>query len=246
MANARIVDADCHILEPPDIWQNHLGSKWQEKAPQLVKDSAGRRRLAHGGGRRTRSDRARGDSGDAVRQVPLARRDLRRGACRLLQRRRAAEGHGHRRRRGRDPVPAAAHDEPLPRRRRRRLRARGRRGVQQLPLRRVLRARPEATGRHGADPVDRDRRLGRRAAQGEGARREGRGDLELAGGQREPVARRRPVLGGRGRRRPAGHDPHQHHQPEPAHGRPQGRSRARQRSATTSRARRRAPRRSAA
>ena len=41
MANSRIVDADCHILEPPDIWKNHLGSKWQEKAPKLVKDSEG-------------------------------------------------------------------------------------------------------------------------------------------------------------------------------------------------------------
>ena len=41
MANSRIVDADCHILEPPDIWRNHLGSKWQDKAPTLVKDSEG-------------------------------------------------------------------------------------------------------------------------------------------------------------------------------------------------------------
>ena len=41
MANSRIVDADCHILEPPDIWKNHLGSKWQEKAPKLVKDPEG-------------------------------------------------------------------------------------------------------------------------------------------------------------------------------------------------------------
>ncbi len=41
MANARIVDADCHILEPPDIWKNHLGSKWQDKAPKLVKDYEG-------------------------------------------------------------------------------------------------------------------------------------------------------------------------------------------------------------
>ena len=41
MANSRIVDADCHILEPPDIWENHLGSKWQDKAPKLVKDYEG-------------------------------------------------------------------------------------------------------------------------------------------------------------------------------------------------------------
>jgi predicted TIM-barrel fold metal-dependent hydrolase len=41
MSNSRIIDADCHILEPPDIWKNHLGSKWQEKAPKLVKDYQG-------------------------------------------------------------------------------------------------------------------------------------------------------------------------------------------------------------
>jgi predicted TIM-barrel fold metal-dependent hydrolase len=37
----RIVDADCHILEPPDIWQNWLPSRFQEKAPRLVKDPEG-------------------------------------------------------------------------------------------------------------------------------------------------------------------------------------------------------------
>ncbi|MGZ4691826.1 MAG: amidohydrolase family protein [Acidimicrobiia bacterium] len=37
----RIVDADCHILEPPDIWKNWLPEKYAEKAPKLVKDSQG-------------------------------------------------------------------------------------------------------------------------------------------------------------------------------------------------------------
>jgi predicted TIM-barrel fold metal-dependent hydrolase len=37
----QIVDADCHILEPPDIWTNWLPEKYQEKAPKLVKDHAG-------------------------------------------------------------------------------------------------------------------------------------------------------------------------------------------------------------
>jgi len=36
-----IVDADCHVLEPPDIWKNWLPEKDQDKAPQLVKDYAG-------------------------------------------------------------------------------------------------------------------------------------------------------------------------------------------------------------
>jgi len=41
MAKYEVVDADCHILEPPDIWTNWLSSKYQDKAPRLVKDSEG-------------------------------------------------------------------------------------------------------------------------------------------------------------------------------------------------------------
>jgi len=37
----QIVDSDCHILEPPDIWTNWLPEKYQDKAPKLVKDHAG-------------------------------------------------------------------------------------------------------------------------------------------------------------------------------------------------------------
>ncbi len=41
MTNQRIIDADCHILEPPDIWRNHLASRFADKAPKLVKDHEG-------------------------------------------------------------------------------------------------------------------------------------------------------------------------------------------------------------
>ena len=41
MTKYRIVDADCHILEPPDIWKNWLPEQYQDKAPQLVQDPAG-------------------------------------------------------------------------------------------------------------------------------------------------------------------------------------------------------------
>ena len=41
MSQVRVVDADCHILEPPDIWQNWLPSKFGDKAPRLVKDPEG-------------------------------------------------------------------------------------------------------------------------------------------------------------------------------------------------------------
>ena len=41
MARYEIVDADCHVLEPPDIWKNWLPQKFQDKAPKLVKDADG-------------------------------------------------------------------------------------------------------------------------------------------------------------------------------------------------------------
>jgi predicted TIM-barrel fold metal-dependent hydrolase len=41
MSRYRIISADTHILEPPDIWKNHLPAKYQEHAPKLVKDHEG-------------------------------------------------------------------------------------------------------------------------------------------------------------------------------------------------------------
>src|SRR5438876_342537 len=39
MGRLEIVDADCHILEPTDIWETWLPKKYQDKAPKLVKDA---------------------------------------------------------------------------------------------------------------------------------------------------------------------------------------------------------------
>jgi predicted TIM-barrel fold metal-dependent hydrolase len=36
-----VIDADCHILEPPHIWETWLPKEFQEKAPKLVKDADG-------------------------------------------------------------------------------------------------------------------------------------------------------------------------------------------------------------
>ena len=44
MPKYSIISADAHILEPPDIWKNWLPERYQDRAPQLVKDSEGRRR----------------------------------------------------------------------------------------------------------------------------------------------------------------------------------------------------------
>ena len=37
----RIVDADTHVLEPPDLWKTWLPARHLEKAPRLVKDADG-------------------------------------------------------------------------------------------------------------------------------------------------------------------------------------------------------------
>ena len=233
MTISRIVDADCHILEPPDIWSNWLPERYQDKAPKLVKDPQG------GDAWRT----AVGGDADPIGLVATpgmpfdqfrwfgvtyeeARPGCYNGEARIAD-------MDHRRRAGRDPLPAAAHDEPLPRRRRRRLRPGRRRGVQQLPVRGVLRSRPRSSGRVGADAVVGHRYGGRRAPQGEGARREGRDHLELAVRGRDGQRGRRPVLG-RGRRRgPPRIRPHQHHQPAATVRGAQGRRGVRQPARTT-------------
>ena len=248
MSNSRIVDADCHILEPPDIWKNHLGSKWQDKAPQARQGLRRRRRVAHRGRRRPRPDRARVDAGDAVRQVPLVRRHLRRSARRLLQRRRA---------RSKDmdidgvaaeilfpPQRTMSHflgddDEDF-------VLA----GVEAYnnflfdefcapdPKRLVGMAQIPSIGIDSA--VD-------GAAQGQGARREGRADLELAGGQREPVDATTTRSGPRRSTRACPVTIHINIiSREAAHGRRARRPPRGATSSTTCRPRRRGPRRSAA
>jgi predicted TIM-barrel fold metal-dependent hydrolase len=41
MGKYEIVDADCHVLEPTDIWQNWLPKKYLDQAPKLAKDADG-------------------------------------------------------------------------------------------------------------------------------------------------------------------------------------------------------------
>jgi predicted TIM-barrel fold metal-dependent hydrolase len=41
MREYRLIDADCHVVEPPHIWETWLPKKYQERAPKLVKDEDG-------------------------------------------------------------------------------------------------------------------------------------------------------------------------------------------------------------
>ena len=49
MGKYQLVDADCHILEPRDIWQTWLPKKYHDKAPKLVKDADGGDAWLHAG-----------------------------------------------------------------------------------------------------------------------------------------------------------------------------------------------------
>lgn len=41
MPEYRIIDADCHVVEPPHIWDRWLPKEFHDRAPQLVKDEEG-------------------------------------------------------------------------------------------------------------------------------------------------------------------------------------------------------------
>lgn len=49
MGRYHIVDADCHILEPKDLWTTWLAKKYQDQAPKLVKDAEGGDAWLHAG-----------------------------------------------------------------------------------------------------------------------------------------------------------------------------------------------------
>ena len=87
MGRYRIVSADAHILEPPHIWERWLPEPYQDQAPKLVKDSEAA--TAGCSPALTEPDPIglTATPGMAVGPVPVDRRDLRRGAGRLLRRR---------------------------------------------------------------------------------------------------------------------------------------------------------------
>src|SRR3982074_1111881 len=50
-----VVDADGHILEPLDLWNNYIDPKFRDRAPRIVKTENGKERLIieeHAGGGR--------------------------------------------------------------------------------------------------------------------------------------------------------------------------------------------------
>ena len=41
MREYRLIDADCHVVEPPHIWERWLPKQFRDRAPRLVKDEEG-------------------------------------------------------------------------------------------------------------------------------------------------------------------------------------------------------------
>ncbi len=100
-----LVSIDDHMIEPPDMYKNHVPAKWLDQAPKVVRNDAGRRRVGvpgrgdldpvrHGRHRRL-----------APRGVGLQPRLVLRAAPRLLRRARARARHERQRRAGVDELP---------------------------------------------------------------------------------------------------------------------------------------------
>ncbi|MBW2446994.1 MAG: amidohydrolase family protein, partial [Deltaproteobacteria bacterium] len=51
MREYRLIDADCHTVEPPHIWETWLPKAYHDRAPQLVKDEEGGDAWAFGEGK---------------------------------------------------------------------------------------------------------------------------------------------------------------------------------------------------
>ena len=67
MADYKLISADSHVSEPPDLWVERVDKKYRERAPRLVIDPPGRR-APTSSTRATR--RIRSASGSAPARAP--------------------------------------------------------------------------------------------------------------------------------------------------------------------------------
>ncbi len=138
-----LVSIDDHMVEPPDMFDNHVPAKWRDRVPKVVRNELGRGRV----GVRGQEDL------DAVRHgrhrrlaqggVGLQPRRLHRAAAGLLRRARAGPRHGRQRRPRLAELPdhGRLQRPHLPRGRRQGARHGDAPGLQRLGHRRVVRRR---------------------------------------------------------------------------------------------------------
>ena len=185
MSNSRIVDADCHILEPPDIWKNHLRL---EVAGEGAEAREGLTKAATRGSPRSAATPTRSGSSstpgmpfDKFRWYGVTYEEARAGCYNGAERaRRTWTSTASTAEILFPPQRTMSHflgddDDDFV--------LAGVEAYNNFLFEEFCAPDPKRLDRHGADPVARDRQRGRRAAQGQGARREGRAHLELAGRQ---------------------------------------------------------------
>ena len=100
-----LVSIDDHMIEPPDMYENHVPAKWQDQAPKVVRNDAGRRRVGVPGRGHLDPVRHGRHRRLAARGVGLQPRLLLRAAARLLRRARAGARHERQRRARVDELP---------------------------------------------------------------------------------------------------------------------------------------------
>ena len=100
-----LVSIDDHMIEPPDMYKNHVPAKWADQAPKVVRNDRGRRRVGVPGRGDVDPVRHGRDRRLAARGVGLQPGCVLRAAARLLRRARAGPGHERQRRAGLDELP---------------------------------------------------------------------------------------------------------------------------------------------
>ena len=195
----RLISADGHVVEPPDMWTKYLPKKFHDRAPKLVKDEKGGDawELVPGTapmplGLVTNAGPLR----QALRGPRVVRRHLRHHPAGGLRGQGPPRGAGLRRRRRRGALPLAADHGRVHGPGGRRLPPGRARGLQHLDARRVHGGRPRAPHRPGPDAGRRRADLGQVAARRQGGGVPGRDHLGLPVGQRRALRRGRPLLGG--------------------------------------------------
>ena len=101
-----LVSIDDHMVEPPDMYENHVPAKWQDQVPKVVRNDAGRRRVGVPG-RGDRPPRSAWPPPSAGRERSGASTRARYSELRpgLLRRARAGARHGRQRRARVDELP---------------------------------------------------------------------------------------------------------------------------------------------
>ena len=100
-----LVSIDDHMIEPPDMYKNHVPAKWDDQVPKVVRNEQRHRRMGVPGRDDLDAVRHGGHRRLAAGGVGLQPWLLLRAATGLLRRARAGARHERQRRAGVDELP---------------------------------------------------------------------------------------------------------------------------------------------